>query len=276
MYLSLADRSTGAPERSLPPSCPATISPRSHPIPDPERDPAPRNLEVPEPPRQDVFADGTTPEEQEVQDRQIRHGDDFAPVPVSVRERRYRAIPRRRLVLGIVGLVLVLEFNDPEGSEHLEQADPESLPRRSLPARRNRRPRIDQQSRLGIESRESMPRTRDEPKQLRDRVQKVEDLREEEEEEGFRKVAEDADDGKRHAGEVAERVADKGVRWVPTLIPILRSAKPSRVRRKSKGQPGKGRGQETSTHQLCLNRPKQTPTRGSMKYRLNKCRSASS
>lgn len=77
-----------------------------------------------------------------------------------------------------------------------------------------------------------MPRTRDEPKQLRDRVEKVEDLGEEEEEEGFRKMAEDADDGKGHAGKVAERVADEGVRRVPTLIPICDQRNLSRVSRR--------------------------------------------
>lgn len=81
--------------------------------------------------------------------------------------------------------MFVLEFDQPEGSQHLEQADSESLPRRPLRPRRDRRPRIDQQPCFRIESRESMPRTRDEPKQLRDRVEKVEDLGEEEEEEGL-------------------------------------------------------------------------------------------
>lgn len=49
-------------------------------------------------------------------------------------------------------------------------------------------------------------------------------------------MAEDADDGKGHAGKVAERVADKGVRRVPASPISLQLVNLSRVGRR-KGQP---------------------------------------
>ena len=49
----------------------------------------------------------------------------------------------------------------------------------------------------------------DQVKELWQGQGKVEDLRQEEQNHGLAKVAEDADDGKGHAGKVAVRVADK-------------------------------------------------------------------
>lgn len=63
-----------------------------------------------------------------------------------------------------------------------------------------------------------MSGTRNEAEELRDGIQEVEDLRDEEEEDGLAEVAEDAYDGKGHAGEVAEGVPHKYTRWEPGSI----------------------------------------------------------
>lgn len=60
-----------------------------------------------------------------------------------------------------------------------------------------------------------MPWTIHEPKNLRRRQNKVEDLRHKEEEQRLGEVSEDADDGERHASEIAEGVADKRPSWIP-------------------------------------------------------------
>ena len=60
-----------------------------------------------------------------------------------------------------------------------------------------------------------MPRTRHQPKELRARQDKVEDLREEEQEERLAEVRLDPDDSECHARDVAEGVAREGAGWVP-------------------------------------------------------------
>lgn len=66
-----------------------------------------------------------------------------------------------------------------------------------------------------VELREAVPRAGDEVEELRNGVEEVEDLGDEEEEGGFAEVAEDADHGEGHSGEVAERVAHEYFRWIP-------------------------------------------------------------
>ncbi|KAF1737541.1 hypothetical protein CRV24_003161 [Beauveria bassiana] len=63
----------------------------------------------------------------------------------------------------------------------------------------------------------AVARARDEAKDLRRRVGKVEELRDEQEAERLGEVAEDADDGKDHAGKVAVGVADEDARGVPVV-----------------------------------------------------------
>lgn len=61
-----------------------------------------------------------------------------------------------------------------------------------------------------------MPRTRDESEQLGTRQHEVEDLREEEQQECFREMRLYTDDAERHPGDVAQRVAGKHARGVPS------------------------------------------------------------
>mmetsp|Transcript_39928 Transcript_39928/g.105497 ORF Transcript_39928/g.105497 Transcript_39928/m.105497 type:complete len:323 (+) Transcript_39928:329-1297(+) len=63
----------------------------------------------------------------------------------------------------------------------------------------------------------AVPWARDEPKELWARVEKIDNLRHKEEEEGLRVVPEDCGDRERHACKVAERVADKHLRRVPVV-----------------------------------------------------------
>lgn len=62
---------------------------------------------------------------------------------------------------------------------------------------------------------QSMSWTSDEPKKLRAAQDKVEDLRKEEQKQGFTEVTLDRDDGKSHAREIAECIARKGSCGVP-------------------------------------------------------------
>ena len=71
--------------------------------------------------------------------------------------------------------------------------------------------------------REPVARTRDQVEELRRRVQEVEHLRREEQQHCLREVPENADDGERHAAEVAERVAHKGSRWIPGTMYNIQS-----------------------------------------------------
>lgn len=65
-----------------------------------------------------------------------------------------------------------------------------------------------------VVARQAVARAGDEVKELGRGVDEVEDLRQQEEHEGFAEVALDADDDEDHAREVAVRVADEYVRWV--------------------------------------------------------------
>ena len=76
-----------------------------------------------------------------------------------------------------------------------------------------------EQARAGVESGQAVARTGDQAEELRGRVEEVEDLGDEEEEQGFGEVAQDADDGEDHAGEVAVRVPDEDARRVPVVPP---------------------------------------------------------
>lgn len=50
--------------------------------------------------------------------------------------------------------------------------------------------------------------------QLRHRIQKIEYLRDEEEQQCFAEMAQDANHRERHAGQIAEGVADKYPGWI--------------------------------------------------------------
>lgn len=62
----------------------------------------------------------------------------------------------------------------------------------------------------------TMPGTRYQPEKLRTREQEVEYLRDEEQQERLGEVGLDADHRKRHARDVAERIAGKRARGIPT------------------------------------------------------------
>mmetsp|Transcript_6929 Transcript_6929/g.16698 ORF Transcript_6929/g.16698 Transcript_6929/m.16698 type:complete len:405 (-) Transcript_6929:244-1458(-) len=66
-----------------------------------------------------------------------------------------------------------------------------------------------------VEARQPVPRAWHKLEELRRRVQEVEDLRREEEEERLAEVAQDASDAEGHASKVSERVANKHLRGVP-------------------------------------------------------------
>ena len=65
--------------------------------------------------------------------------------------------------------------------------------------------------------RQPMSWTRDQMKELRSRIDEVEDLGDEEKEERLAEVAEDADDSENHACEVTVGVADKDTCRVPVV-----------------------------------------------------------
>lgn len=69
----------------------------------------------------------------------------------------------------------------------------------------------------GVEAGHAVARAGDETKDLGHRVGKVEELRDEEETECLGEVAEDADDGKDHAGEVAVGVTNEDASGVPVV-----------------------------------------------------------
>lgn len=94
------------------------------------------------------------------------------------------------------------------------ECDEEELCETCRRAREGSERRFEQAGR-GVVPRESMTRTRDEAKELRSRVEEVEDLRKKEEEERFGKMTENSDDRKGHSRKVAKRVTDERFRWVP-------------------------------------------------------------
>jgi len=60
-----------------------------------------------------------------------------------------------------------------------------------------------------------MSGTRHKVKELWNREDEVEDLRDEKEQHRFAEMSEDCDDSKRHSSEVAVRVANKHAGWIP-------------------------------------------------------------
>jgi hypothetical protein len=68
-----------------------------------------------------------------------------------------------------------------------------------------------------VKLRKAVSRARDEVENLGTRVEKVEDLRDEQQAEGFGEVTEYANDGEDHAREVAVSVADEYTSWVPVV-----------------------------------------------------------
>lgn len=74
-----------------------------------------------------------------------------------------------------------------------------------------------QQAGAGVEVGQSVPRARHQLEELRDAVEEVEDLRNQEEHERLGEVAEDANGGEHHPREVAVRVAHEDARRVPVV-----------------------------------------------------------
>lgn len=64
-----------------------------------------------------------------------------------------------------------------------------------------------------------MPGARNDVKELRNRVDEVEDLRHEEQQQGLAEVTENSNDCKHHASEVAVSVPNENLRWIPVVIP---------------------------------------------------------
>jgi len=64
-----------------------------------------------------------------------------------------------------------------------------------------------------------MSRTVDDPEQLRGGVEEVEDLGDEQQQEGLGEMPQDSDDGEDHAREVAVGVAHEDLRGVPVVCP---------------------------------------------------------
>lgn len=75
------------------------------------------------------------------------------------------------------------------------------------------------QAGAGIEARESVARTRNQAEELRRGVDEVEDLGDEQQEQGFAEVSEDANDGKYHAREIAVGVAHEDAGGIPVVAP---------------------------------------------------------
>lgn len=74
-----------------------------------------------------------------------------------------------------------------------------------------------QQAGAGVEVGQPVPRARHQLEELRDAVEEVEDLRDQEEHERLGEVTEDANGGEHHPREVAVRVADEDARRVPVV-----------------------------------------------------------
>lgn len=119
-------------------------------------------------------------------------------------DRSFVILPDRDQGYGQTGKQLQRAGHDPAG--------------RMLPFRHRR----FQEPGPGIEVRQAVPRAGHDAEELGARVEEVEDLRDEGEEQGFAEVAEDADDGEDHTGEVAVRVADEDPGGVPVVPPERR------------------------------------------------------
>lgn len=135
-------------------------------------------------PGEPVLAQGAAPDEPEVQDGKVGRLED----------------PARALVL-----------DDAQEPQLAQEADdggdggPGLLVEVDLPARH----RGLEQAGAGVEVRQAVARTRDQAEELGDRVAKVEDLRDHEEQEGLGEVAEDGHDDEDHACKVAVRIANE-------------------------------------------------------------------
>lgn len=81
-----------------------------------------------------------------------------------------------------------------------------------------------------------MPRARYEVEQLRHRINEVEDLRDEEQQNGFAEMAENADHGERHARKVVERVTDEHLRRVSVRTEKSTLVAHLKVKRRRTGQ----------------------------------------
>ena len=130
------------------------------------------------------------------------------PHQPQIQQREIRALDNNTLLIR-------RDSQQPQAMQQMQKERHDPLRRRGIP-------RGDggfEQAGARVESGETVARTGDQAEELRGGVDEVEDLRDEEEEERFGEVAEDADDGEDHAGEVAVGVSDEDARGVPVVPP---------------------------------------------------------
>ena len=111
-----------------------------------------------------------------------------------------------------------LVFHYPQQPHLTQHPQPPLHHRPRLPLGRPHRDTRLEQARARVEPRQAVARAGHEAKQLRGGVDKVENLREQQQDQGLAEVAQDADDDKHHARKVAVRVADEDPRRVPVVV----------------------------------------------------------
>lgn len=149
------------------------------------------DLERGELPGEAVLAEGSAPDEPQVQDGQVA-----------------------RLLDELRARLLVDALDDLEQAQLLQQADGGGDGPRGLPLGRPGRDRGLEQAGPRVEPGQAVARAGDDVEQLGRRVKEVGDLRDQQQHEGLAEVAQDADDDEDHAGEVAVRVPDEDARRV--------------------------------------------------------------
>ena len=130
-----------------------------------------------------------------------------APDEPEVQQRKVARLDEAALIVG----------DDFEQAQLGEQTEAEGDERVRLAAGGPGRDRGLEEAGAGVEARHAVSRAGHEAEDLGRRVGKVEELRDEQEAERLGEVAEDADDGKDHAGEVAVGVADEDAGGVPVV-----------------------------------------------------------
>ena len=159
---------------------------------DQEAEESDARLESQDAERESILAHGTPPDEPEIEEREIGALDDLT-------------------------VVVGGDTQQPQAVEGLQEERERKRWRRAEGGRR-----WLQQAGPRVEPRQPVPRTRDHAKQLRGRIDEVEDLRHEEQEERLAEVAHNADDGEDHACEIAVGVAYEDLGRVPIVRPERR------------------------------------------------------
>lgn len=159
-------------------------------MPDKEAKEADGELEQGDLPGEAVLTEGPAPDEPEVEDGEVGRLDEGAVIRVEGDVEEAEAGEQEERA-GDEGVRLAV--GGPGGDRGLEEAG------------------------AGVEARKAVAGAGDELEDLGYRVEEVEDLGHEEEAEGLGEVAEDADDGEDHAGEVAVGVADEDAGGEPVV-----------------------------------------------------------